>query len=112
MVAQATSVDITWLEVVSQCVHGQQWCVTCLVTEIVAELTASQLRTAVGFGSDELRVLAVKKVVTHEGERDTTEVRTTAEAANHDIRIFASHLHLLLSLQADDGLVQTYVVKH
>ena len=48
----------------------------------------------------------------HEGEGDTAEVGTTSEAADHDIRILASHLHLLLSLEADDGLMESYVIEH
>lgn len=68
------------------------------------------LRTAVGLGSDKLGLLAIAQVVAHEWEGDTTEVRTSTKASNHDIRILASHLHLLLGLKTDDGLMQTYVV--
>ena len=50
--------------------------------------------------------------MTHEWEGDATEVAAAAEAGNHHVGIFASHLHLLLSLQTDDGLVQTHVVQH
>ena len=52
------------------------------------------------------------QVMTHEGERNTTEVRTATKATNHDIGIFACHLHLFLSLQTDDSLVKTYVIQH
>ena len=112
MVAQTACVDVGGLEVVTQCVHREQWGVTSLVAEVVAELTAGEFRTAVRLGCNELGVALTTQVVTHEGEGDTTEVGTTAEAADHDIRIFASHLHLLFGLQADDGLVETYVVQH
>ncbi len=112
MITQTTSVDIRWFEVMTQCEHGQQRSVACLVAEVVTELSASKFRTAVGLGSNKLCCLAVLQVMTHEGEGDTAEVRTTTETANDDVGIFASHLHLLLCLETDDGLVQSYVVKH
>ena len=112
VVAQTASVDVAGLEVVAQGVHRQQWGVASLVAEVITELAASELRTTVGLSSDELCGLTVKQVVAHEGEGDTTEVTATAEAANHDVGIFACHRHLLLCLQTDDGLVQTYVVEH
>ena len=112
MVAQTTSVDVRRLEVMTQRVHREQRGVTCLVAEVVAELTTGEFRTTVGLGCDELRVTLTTQVMTHEGEGDTTEVGTATEAADHDIGIFACHLHLLLSLQADDGLVKTYVIQY
>ena len=54
VVAQAASVDVAGLEVVAQGVHRQQWGVASLVAEVVAELAACELRTAVGLSSNEL----------------------------------------------------------
>ena len=62
VVAQTTGVDVGGLEVMAQRVHGQQRRVTGLVAEVVTELTACELRTAVGLGSDELRLLPVEDV--------------------------------------------------
>ncbi len=112
MIAQTASVDVRGLEIMAQGIHRQQRRVASLVTEVVAELAASQFRTAVGFCSDELSVLAVEQIVAHEGEGDASEVAASTETANDDVGIFACHLHLLLSLKADDGLVKTYVVEH
>ena len=50
--------------------------------------------------------------VTHERESDATEVTAATEASNDLVGIFACHLHLLLSLQADDGLMERHVVEH
>ena len=74
MIAQTTSMDIAWLEVMTQGEHGEQGCVASLVAKVIAELTTRQLRTAVGLGSNELGVALTAQVVAHEGERDTTEV--------------------------------------
>ena len=112
VVAQTASVDVRGLEVMTQGVHREQRGVTCLVAEVVAELAAGELRTAVGLGCDKLCGLAVLQVMTHEGEGDTAEVGTATEAADHDVGVFACHLHLLLGLQTDDGLMQTDVIQH
>ena len=112
VVAQTACVDVGGLEVVAQRVHREQRGVTSLVAEVVAELTACEFRTAVGLGCDELCVTLTTQVVTHEGEGDTTEVTTATEATDHDIGIFACHLHLLFCFQTNDSLVQTYVVEH
>ena len=112
MVAQTTSVDVRGLEVMAQREHRQQWGISGLVAKVVAELTACELRTAVGLGCDELCVTLTAQVMTHEGEGDTTEIGTTTEAADHDVGVFACHRHLLLCLQADDGLVESYVIQH
>ena len=77
----------------------QQRGIAGLVAEVVTELTAGELRTAIGLGGNELGFLSVQQVVTHEGEGDSTEVGTTTKAANHHIGIFACHGHLLLCLQ-------------
>ena len=96
----------------AQCIHWQQWGIACFVAEIIAELSTCELRTTVGLSGDEFGLLAVFQVVTHKGEGDAAKVGSATEAANHHIRIFASHCHLLLSLETDDGLMQTDVVEH
>ena len=60
VVAQTASMDVGRLEVVAEGVHRQQWRVTSLVTEVVTELTACQLRTAIGLSGNKLCGLAVK----------------------------------------------------
>ena len=112
VVAQTAGVDVGGLEVVAQGVHGQQWRVAGLVAEVVAELSSGELGAAVGLCGDELGLLAVEQVVAHEGEGDASEVGASSEASDDDIGILAGHLHLLLGLKADDGLVQPHVVEH
>lgn len=102
MVAQATRMDITRLELMTQRIHWQQRCIPSLVTEVILELTTSQFRTTVRLSSDKLRLLTLQDVMTHKGEGDTTEVTATTETSNHHVRILPSHRHLLLSLQTDD----------
>ena len=112
VVTQTTGVDIARLEIVAEGVHRQQRCIACLVAEVVAELAAGELRAAVRLGSDELDVLALEDLVAHEWEGNAAEVGTAAEAGNHYIGELTCHLHLLLSLKADDGLVEADVVQH
>ena len=50
--------------------------------------------------------------MTHEREGEAAKVTTSAEAGDDHIGIFTSHLHLLLCLQSDDGLVESYVVEY
>ena len=80
MVAQSTGMNIARTEIMTEGVHRQQGSIACLVTEVVAELSTRQLRTAVGLGSDELRMALSAQVMTHEGEGDTTEVRAATDS--------------------------------
>ena len=43
-------------------------------------------------------------------ECDTGEVGTTTETTDNDIGVLASHFHLFLSFQSDNGLMQHNVV--
>src|SRR3712207_8960319 len=52
------------------------------------------------------------QVLADEGEGQAREVRAAADAADHDVRVRVSHLHLLERLFADDGLVQQDVIQH
>ena len=90
--------------------HWEQWGIACLIAEVIAELTAGEFRAAVWLGCDELGSLAIKDVVAHEWEGDTSEVATATEAGDDHVGIFTCHLHLLLSLQSDDALVESNMV--
>ena len=50
--------------------------------------------------------------MTHERERNSTEIRSTAEATDNQIGILSGHGHLLFSLQTDNRLVQGHVIQH
>ena len=87
-------------------------CISCLVAEIILEDTTRELRATCRFGSNKLGGLAVEDIMTHEGESQSAEVTTTAEAGNHNIGVFACHLHLLLGLKTDDCLMEGYMTHH
>ena len=97
--------DVCWLEIVPKCVHRQQWCIACLITEVILKLTTCQLWTTVWLCRNKLCLLSFKDIMAHERECNTTEVTTTTKASNDLVRIFPSHFHLLLSLQANNSLM-------
>ena len=112
MITQTTGMNVGWLEIMTQSKHWQQWSVTCLITEIVLKLTASQLRTALWLCSNKFSMALASKVMTEEWEGNTTEVTTATETSNHLIRILTCHRHLLLCLKTDDGLVKCHMIEH
>ena len=112
VVAESAGMDGGGLEGMAEGVHGQERGHAGLVAEVILELAAGQLGAAGRFGGDEAGLLAVLDVVAHERIGDAGEVGAAAEAGDHDVGIFAGEGHLLLGLQADDGLVQAHVVEH
>ena len=112
VITQTAGMDRRRLEGMADRVHREQGSQTRLVAEVILELAPRQFRAGSWFRRDEPRLLAILDVVTHERIRDAAEVGTAAEAGDDDIRILARQRHLLLRLQADDGLVQTDVIQH
>ena len=112
MVAQTTGMDIGRLEIVTKREHRNERCISCLVAEIILEDTTRELGATCRFGGNKLGGLAVEDIMTHEGECQSAEVTTTAEAGNHNIGVFACHLHLLLGLKTDDCLMEGYMTEH
>ena len=113
MVAKAAGVNVGRLKVMPQRVHWQQRRVSCLVTEVIFELTAREFGATFRFGGDELRVLVAPiKEMTHERKGYSTEITATSEACNHFIGIFTSQFHLLFCLKSDHSLMQSNVVEH
>ena len=96
----------------TESVHRHHRCQTCCITEVVLKLTACQFRTRCGLNGNNASLLSLADIATNEGETDTCEVRATTEATDNNIGLVASHLHLLDTLLADNGLVQQYVVHH
>ena len=86
--------------------HGQQRRIACLISKVILELAACQLRAGCRFRSDKTGLLSFQDIVTHEGEGDAAEVGTSAEATDHHIGILTCQLHLLLGFQTDDSLMQ------
>ena len=113
MVAQATGMDVGRFEVMAQGEHRQQRRVAGLVAKVVFKLATGEFRTAVRLCGDELCVFvrAVEDVA-HEGEGNAAEVGTATEAGDHLVGILPGHLHLLLSFQSDDGLMEGDMVQH
>ena len=93
-------------------VHRKQRSEAGLVTEIVLELASCQFRARIRLGGDETGFLAILDVVTHERVGDAAEVGSAAEAGDHDVGILPGELHLFLSLETYDGLVETDMVEH
>ena len=98
--------DCSWLEGVANGVHREERSESGLVTKVILELTAGELRAGRRLGCNEAGLLSFLDLVTHEWEGDATEVATSTEAGNHDVWILACHFHLLLCFEADNSLVE------
>ena len=108
MVAEPAGVDRRRHEVVAERVHRQQRRHARGVAEVVVERAFGERRARRRLHRDEAHV-----GVGHERQRDATEVRSAAAAADHDVgALLARERELLLRLEADDGLVQQHVVQH
>ena len=110
--AQTSGMDIGRSKLVSQGVHREQRSVTGFVGKVIMEFTTGELRARSRFGCDEACLAAFLDGVAHEREADTTEVGTATEATDNDVRIFASHLHLLFGFEADNRLVKGNVAQY
>src|SRR5574344_1468098 len=111
MITKTTSMNICRMEIMSECKHRQQWSISSLITKIILEYTTCHLRTTCRLCCDDLCFLAVNYIMTQKWTRDTAEVTATPKTSNNHIRIFACHLHLLLSLLSDDSLMKGYVAQ-
>ena len=112
VVAQPAGVDARRHEAVAQRVHLDQ-------RRQLASCRRS--RSGTGRGSSTGRSAARRprsgspcpsSLCADEGERQAGEIAAAADAADHHVGEVADQLHLLLRLQADDGLVQHHVVQH
>ncbi|CDD60078.1 uncharacterized protein BN592_01097 [Eggerthella sp. CAG:298] len=82
------------------------------IAEIVSELTARERWAACWLNGDEVRRILAFELVRHEWSHETTQVRSTACAADQDIGLHADLLERRFRLEADDGLVQQHLVEH
>ena len=112
VITQSAGVDVCRSERVAERVHGDERRVTRLIAEVVLEAAARQLRARGRFGGYDTQCAALDQFMSQEGERQSGEVRSAAEAGDHHVRILASHLHLLLRLQPDHRLVERHMVEH
>ena len=112
VVAQPAGVHRRRHEIVAQRVHGQQWGQPGGVAEVVAEQAAGQRRAGRRFGRDEPGLRLAAQHPARERERQPGEVRATANAADHHVRLVTGQFHLRDRLDADHGLVQQHVVEH
>ena len=96
----------------TQGIHGQQRGVSCYIAKVILEHAMGQFRTTGWLGCYETGLLAFQNIVTHEGEGNTTEIRTTAKASYDNIGIFTRLLHLFLCLQSDNSLMQGNMAQH
>ena len=65
-----------------------------------------------GLNCQEPRALAVLQVLAQERVRNARKVGAAAHAADHHVRVFIRHIHLLQRFFADHALVQQHMVQH
>src|SRR5690349_20926939 len=113
VIAQAACVNPVWNEAVAERVHLHDRAHAHGVAEVEGIDAASERWTRGGLGRDEARLWhASLQSVADEWIAEAGEVGPAADAADHDVRILACHLHLLLGLEPDDRLVEQDVVYH
>ena len=112
MVTQSAGMDIGRLEAMTQRIHRQQRRIARGITEVVGEHSSRQFRTAGRLGSDKLGVLSFENLVAHKGESQSAEVAAATETGYHHVGIVVGKCHLLLCLQADDGLMERHMTQH
>ena len=111
VVAQAACVDSVRDEAVAERVHLRDRSDADRVAEIVGVDAARERRARRGLRGDETSArLPALELVADERIRQAGEVRATADAADHDVRVLTRHLHLLLRFEADHGLMEKHVV--
>ena len=111
MVPQAASVDARRHERVTKRVHLHQRRHARGVAEVVAVFALRQAGAGGRLDREEARVASARDLVGEEGEDEARGVRTTAGAADDDIRVLPGHLHLLDRFLSDDRLVDEDVVE-
>ena len=96
----------------TQRVHRYQRSVARLIAVVIREAPSCEL----GAGARLHRYVAgggtVAESVAEEGEDHPAEVGSAAEAGDHHIRLLSCQLHLSLSLQPDDCLVESHMIHH
>ena len=112
MITQTSGVDISRREVVSQSKHRDEWRITGFVAIVIVEFTTRQLWTRCRFGCHDADIFAVFDFMPEEGERNSREIGTATETTDDYVGIFARHLHLLLSFEANNRLVQHHMIHH
>ena len=105
VVAQAACVVGRGHEAVAERVHAGQRRNMAGIAEIVNVLAAGKRRAGGRFHRDDARVSLAEQLILHERRDQAAEVGAAAGTTDHDIRILVEHLHSLLALQTDDGLV-------
>src|SRR5674476_288439 len=113
VIAQPTRVDGRRNEVLAQGVHLQQRRQPGDVTEVVPVLALGQRRAGGGFAGHRTRRGPLPQVLPDERERQTTQVRAAAGAAEDHVGLLLPRLGQLDEhLLPDDGLVQHDVVEN
>ena len=112
VVAQAACVVGRGHEAVAERVHAGQRRNVAGIAEIVNVLAAREGRAGRRLNRNDARVSLAEQFILHERGDQAAEVGAAAGTADHDIRILVEHLHSLLALQTDDGLVQQHLIEH
>src|SRR5690554_469758 len=111
MVAQATGVNRSRGESMSQSVHGQQRCVSLGIAEIIHELSLGEFRARGRFYGDTTQGFAFDFIF-HKRKAEPCKVGASTEWGNDDVRIISGIFQLLFCFLADDGLMEQYMVEN
>ena len=96
----------------SKRVHWKKRSVTGLVTIIVFKLTLGELRACCRLSCNEPCLFFSSETMSEEREGNTSEVGSTSETSDYDIRIVSGLFHLLLGLKTDDGLMKGHMIHY
>ena len=109
MVPQAVAADRLHLRAVAEGVHLEHRREFRVVGEVVP-VFALEVRGRRTLGRDEADFFPME-YVREEREGETSEVRSPAEAGDHQVRILADLLELPLGFESDDRLMQEDMVQ-
>ena len=111
MISEPAGMDRSRNKAVPQGVHGQERGHHDRVPEVIGKRPSGHGRAGHGFHGDDVDLLAVD-LVPDKGEGTSGEVAPSTAAPDDHIRVVACNRHLLLALQAVDGLMEHDVVQH
>ena len=111
MVAKTASVDPGGNEIMSEGVHLDQGGQLGRIAEVVRKGSFGQRRACQGFHclEPDLRTLDFVYGIRNS---NPSKVAASTKTADHHIRVFTGHVHLLLGFYPNHCLVQDHVIEH
>ncbi len=111
VIAQSTSVNWGWNEIVTQGEHFQNRRHFGGIPIIKSIQSPGERWRGCGFHSNKPRVFTCSQVLLQEGESNPAKIGSTPHTADHNIRIFIRHLHLLQTFLPDHSLMQEHMIQ-